>query len=298
MVIENPSALFLFIPVLLFYLFSAEKSSFNNCTEVFQGRKSLLSLAGRSLYILSISLVIFALSSPSIRNEKTRYLSPGEDYFFILDVSPSMSVRDMDGIPRIDAAKKIIADFRKVRANDCPGLILFSDEAFLSVPPTPDLNWFDRAVKDASVIYPDRGTSVGNAAALAVFYLKKSVHENRIAILLSDGISNTGTVSPGTAADAAAENRIKIYTVSIGASADETVLEMLSSATGALHFRAENKKELEYAFSFIGSLEKRERITEKVVELESLRDLLVLAAFISAVVSLFIRIIVLRELFL
>ncbi len=278
MIFQNPSAFLLFIPLAAIFLFFRGKKR-NYIVHSFKTDRLILPGISTFLYLCCVLFIITALSSPSLRQEKTKYITPGENYFFILDVSPSMAVNDIDGKRRIDAAKEIIKGFRKTRANDYPGLILFSDEAVLSVPPSPDINWFDNAVSDADVVYPDRGTALGDAAALAVFYLRKSAAENKIAVLLSDGISNTGTVSPQTAARAASESGIKIYTVSVGSdSIDNDILKMTASETGALYFNGESINELEYAFSFIGSMEGRERISEKVIDFVNYRDVFIKAA--------------------
>ena len=302
MLFENMSAFLLIVPLAVLYLFSFKRSNdFYMYSFITERKGFFLSRFSSFLYLLSMILVVAALSGPSFRTEKIRYLSPGDNYFFILDVSPSMSVSDIDGIRRIDAAKRIIENYRKTRGNDYPGLILFSNEAFLAVPPSPDIDRFDEAVGNADIIYPDRGTAVGDAAALAVFYLKKSVSEDKIGILVSDGVSNTGSVSPEAAAEKAAENNIKIYTVSVGSAVNKgsiynaDTLEMIASETGALHFSGENMKELDYAFSFISSMEDRERISEKVITTENIGSWFSAAALICLLISLFIRIFILKE---
>ena len=305
MLFENMSAFLLIVPLAVLYLFGFKRSNdFYMYSFITERKGFFLSRFSSFLYLLSMILVIAALSGPSFRTEKIRYLSPGDNYFFILDVSPSMSVSDIDGIRRIDAAKRIIENYRKTRGNDYPGLILFSNEAFLAVPPSPDIDRFDEAVRNADIIYPDRGTAVGDAAALAVFYLKKSVSEDKIGILVSDGVSNTGSVSPEAAAEKAAENNIKIYTVSVGSAVNKgsiynaDTLEMIASETGALHFSGENMKELDYAFSFISSMEDRERISEKVVTTVNIGSWFSAAALICLLISLFIRIFILKEIML
>ena len=300
MIFQNPSAFLLFIPLAVFYHFlHGKKRDFISHPFSFKTGRLLLPGTCSILYLCSVVFIITALSSPSVRQEKTKYITPGENYFFILDVSPSMAINDIDSKRRIDAAKEIITGFRKTRSNDYPGLILFSDEAVLSVPPSPDINWFDNAVSEADVVYPDRGTAVGDAAALAVFYLRKSSAENKLAVLISDGISNTGTVSPETAAQAAYESGIKIYTVSVGPdSVDNDILKMIASETGAMYFDGESINELEYAFSFIGSMEGRERISEKVIDFVNYRDIFVKAALFCLFTAVFIKIFILKEIIL
>ena len=300
---ESPAAFLLLIPLVLLPAYGRRNRGFFIHHNEGKNRCSAGFLSGLCsvLFYFSLFIIITALSGPSIRNEKTRYLTRGDDYFFILDASPSMSVADITGMRRIDAAKKVVTDFSKTRGNDYPGLILFSDEAYLAVPPTADLNWFDEAVKRSDVIYPDRGTAIGDAVALAVFYLKKSDSDNKTGILISDGVSNTGRISPAAAARIAYENSIKIYTVSAGRKSDDAkedspdVLKQISSDTGALSFSGEDIKELEYAFSFIGNIEERERDREKVVSLESFEDLFIISGLILMILSVLIRTFILKE---
>ncbi len=299
MIIKYPAVFLLLVPVIIFYLLTLRAGNSFMVLPVFKhGKAAVLSSFASVMYFLSLLLIITALSAPSFRTEKTRYLSPGENYFFILDISPSMSVKDIDSIKRIDAAKKVIKKFRAARANDYPGLILFSDKAFLAVPPSPDINYFDSALENADIIYPDKGTAIGDAVGLAVYYLKKANSENRIAVLVSDGISNTGFISPLSAAKEAVKNNIRIYTVCAGSNAvnsTENTLEMIATETGALYFRGESINELEHAFSFISSVEERERIAEKVIKLENFSNVFIKAALILLFISFFIKAVVLKE---
>ena len=214
-----------------------------------------------------------------------------------------MSVNDLDGIRRIDAAKEMVREFREERGNDHPGLILFSDEAVLAVPPTPDFIWFDKIAANADIVYPDRGTALGDAVALAVFYLKKSASDEKIAVLFSDGGSNTGSISPEAASALARESGIKIYTVALGRDDEDKgnfrpeVLKKIASDTGALYFHGDNKREIEYALSFIGEMEKRERVSEKRVELESCAGFFMLLALICVTISVFIKTFILKDIY-
>jgi Ca-activated chloride channel family protein len=294
------------LPLLKDSLFRGRKASagFYIYTPFRSGKMNeLISMLCRLLYSVSLVLIIIALSGPSMRNEKIRYLTEGDDYFFILDVSPSMSVNDLSGVRRVDAAKKMIRKFRKERGNDHPGLILFSDEAVLAVPPTPDFSWFDKIADNADIVYPDRGTALGDAVALAVFYLKKSSSDEKIAVLFSDGGSNTGRISPEAASVIAKESGVKIYTIALGRDLVDKgnfrpdVLKKIASDTGALYFHGNDTGEIEYALSFIGEMEKRERVSEKRVELESRAWFFMLLALIFAAVSVFVRTFVLNDIY-
>ncbi len=245
--------------------------------------------------------IITALSAPSFRVEEERYLTPEKIIFLYSMFLPACPLQMWTGKRRIDAARDIISGFRKTRGNDYPGLILFSDVAFLSAPPSPDFRWFDNTLENADIVYPDRGTAIGDAAALAVFYLRKSLSDDKIGIIISDGVNNTGRISPHTAAEAAAENGIRLYTVSVGSDSQaqtdegENVLKMIAEKSGALYFNGKDMKEMEYAFSFIGNMEERERHVEKIVRLERFSTVFIAAALICLLISVFVRQAVLRE---
>ncbi len=301
----NPSAFILLIPlaVLIMYKKNLLNSLFHVSEKMLPQRQPAgfyFDLFSKTLFLLSIVTLITALSSPSLRSEKKRYLSSGNDYFFILDVSPSMSILDSGGRKRIDTAKEMILKFREERGNDCPGLILFSDEAFLSVPPTPDYRWFDEKLKSADIIYPDRGTALGDSVALACFYLRKNIGGEKFAILFSDGGGNTGSFSSEAASEIAFDYGIRIYTIAMGSGLSDAnyqpeQLRKIASLTGGLFFEGDDAESLESAVSFIGRIEKRERTVEKVIVFESRTDLFLIAGFIFLFLSLCIRSVVLRD---
>ena len=57
------------------------------------------------------------------------------------------------------------------------------------------------------------GTAVGEGLALAVERLRRNPAKSKVAILLTDGVSNAGDISPSQAAEIAAALNLKVYTV-------------------------------------------------------------------------------------
>ncbi|HHH55137.1 MAG TPA: VWA domain-containing protein [Bacteroidetes bacterium] len=122
------------------------------------------------------------------------------------------------------------------------------------------------------------GTAIGNGLAAAVNRLKDSKSKSKIIILLTDGVNNTGYISPQTAMDLAKNYGIKVYTIGVGTNGvarspvsrqfgqmifgnsrveiDEKLLTEIAKATGGLYFRAKNQEELKKIYDYIDKLEK------------------------------------------
>lgn len=67
------------------------------------------------------------------------------------------------------------------------------------------------------------GTNIGDALALGVGRLLQSLAKNKVMILMTDGVSNVGAMTPLQAAEMAAEQKIKIYTIGIGGARDARI---------------------------------------------------------------------------
>ena len=113
---ENPAAFFLLllIPILyiLRYLKIFNKITFPAVLSDWEGRqfewkghpqKFLSALAG-IFFTAGFLISVCALAAPVISNQEKVYTSLGTDIVFVVDTSPSMSAKDMDGAQRLDAA--------------------------------------------------------------------------------------------------------------------------------------------------------------------------------------------------
>ena len=70
-----------------------------------------------------------------------------------------------------------------------------------------------------------RETAIGDAIGLAIKRLKERSANSRVLILLTDGANTAGEVNPRKAAELAANQGLRIYTIGIGA--DEMVISSL-----------------------------------------------------------------------
>ncbi len=307
-------ALLLLLPLLLLRRRTGTSGSIAFPTLSFFGRfaKSPRSLAGRLgplCAALAAGCVILALAQPRWRLEYDENKVSGIDIMIACDLSGSMGLRDMsfavrgdDGRParqvvdRLTAAKHVISGFIAGRPNDRIGLLAFAGRAKLCSPLTLDhsiLNYilnrfylaepggFGREPKPG-FIEPD-GTAIGTAIAGAATRLEERKEtKSKVIILVTDGVNNSGSISPVDAAKQAARLGIRIFTIAIGKDErlsrytadvdvfDEETLREIASTTGGRFYRAGSGAQLRKAFDSIDRLEKTDATRRKLVSYEAL----------------------------
>jgi Ca-activated chloride channel homolog len=277
-----------------------------------------LDLISHLLFWGGFVLLVVALAGPG-RVEKERiYLTRGIDIVFVLDESPSMAAQDFYPNNRFDTAREVIKTFIRSRENDPVGLVVFSDDAALKVPPTLDYSAYLRAVDDLALMSLGKGTAIGMGLAVAALHLKGSSAQEKIIILLTDGENNAGEITPESAAEIAGSLGIKIYAIGVGGEGavpgeyrdpesgktfrgifsgtyDEELLQKIAEATGGRYYSASTPGALETVFRSIDSLAVTEkRIKVKIETVPAYRIFLLLGA-VSILLYLVVRKALLRE---
>ena len=168
-------------------------------------------------------LAVVAAARPQFVGEPVALPMTGRDLLLSVDLSGSMEEQDFqlngEWVDRLTALKSVATDFIERRVGDRVGLILFGREAYLQAPLT-----FDRAtvstLLDESVIgLAGKETAIGDSIGLAIRTLEDAGVEQgrRVLILLTDGANTAGAVEPRKAAELAAQRKLVIYTIGIGA---------------------------------------------------------------------------------
>lgn len=236
------------------------------------GRIGLLSLV---LFFLALASGIIALARPQIVNQLDYTTSSGVDIVIAFDLSGSMTTTDMQingrAATRLDVAKAVITDFVGKRSNDRIGIVGFAGRPKMFSPLTLDHNIVqDHITRFSPSLISAPGTAVGSAIAAASSRLEERKDtKSKVIILVTDGASNVGALSPMEAATLAHKLNIKIYTVAVGTSRglsikdmgeefDEETLKAISKLTGGEHFRAKDTQMFIDAFDSIDRLEKSE----------------------------------------
>lgn len=250
-------------------------------------RSSAKAVLRHSLFafrVIAVSFLIIALARPQSRSSYKNVSTQGIDIVLSMDISASMLAQDFKP-SRIEASKEVAINFIDMRPNDRIGLVIFSGESFTQCPITTDhaiiKNMFS-AIKTGMV---QDGTAIGMGLATAVSRIKTSDAKSKVIILLTDGVNNSGAVSPETAAEIAKTFGIRVYTIGIGTMGkayspvaiypngqyeydfvdvkiDEGMLTRIAESTGGKYFRATNKQKLQEIYKEIDKLEKT-KIEEK-----------------------------------
>ncbi|MCP5515584.1 MAG: VWA domain-containing protein [Spirochaetales bacterium] len=229
-----------------------------------------------AIRILAFGILIVVLARPQSANEWEQVNSEGIDIVMCMDISGSMQARDFSP-NRLDAAKDVASQFINGRPGDRFAIVVFSAESFTQCPLTSDKATVLNLMREIKFGMVDDGTAIGMGLATSVNRLKDSKAKSKVVILLTDGVNNSGMISPLTAADIASQYNIRVYTIGVGTTGtapmpvntvfgtqlqdvkveiDEDVLRKIAEKTGGQYFRATDNAKLAEIYKEIDKLEK------------------------------------------
>jgi Ca-activated chloride channel family protein len=280
------------IPIIWLYIRREKKSKpavrFSDISVIEKLPRSFFLKARHSLLILrlvGVGLLIVALARPQKGRSDEEITTEGVDIVLTLDISESMRALDFQPENRLAVAKKTIGEFIDKRQSDRIGLVIFASRAFTKCPLTLDYNVLHTFLDDITFSDISFQTAIGTAIATAANRLKDSQAKSKVIILATDGANNSGDIPPITAAKAAAELGIKIYTIGIGkegqvpmpvqmqnpftgevfsqvqmvqSDLDEKTLQTIAETSKGQYFRATNPEKLKEIYDQIDKLEKTE----------------------------------------
>jgi len=247
------------------------------------------------LLALAALILSIALAGPRTGDATTRISREGIAIAMVVDRSSSMQARDfVEGDQSIDRLAVVKQTFRRFvvsdedqpgRPDDLIGLVAFARYADGLCPLTLDHGNLITILDDLEIVSErdEDGTAVGEGLALAVERLRRHPARSKVAILLTDGVSNAGDIEPMQAADLAARHGIKVYAIGAGTTGyapfpfsdlrgrtflrrayveiDKRTLEAIAERTGGRYFHAADAEGLSRVISEIDQLERSE-ITE------------------------------------
>lgn len=220
---------------------------------------------------IGFGFLIYGLARPQTTATSHESFTDGIDIIMTLDCSSSMLNTDFSP-NRFEAAKNIGAEFLRGRTNDRVGLVVFAGESFTQCPLTIDHQRIDELLLNLKIGILEDGTAVGMGLATSIKRLQDSNSKSKVVILLTDGVNNTGDISPTIAAKLAKELGVKVYTIAIGAKyttdlfgqkrkntdLDIETLKVIAQNTGGQFFWAENNDALTSIYEEIDTLETTE----------------------------------------
>lgn len=264
-------------------------------------------LSNLPLYLkaITLALLIIALARPQKNLGKTIKSADAIDIAISLDVSSSMLAKDFTP-DRIGAAKRISKSFVEKRESDRIAFVIFSGESVSQCPLTLDKDALKRSIDYANVGSMEDGTAIGMGIASAINRLKESAAKSKVVILLTDGVNNTGAISPKQAVEIAKTLGVKVYAIGVGSigfapypvqtefgiiekeikvEIDEELLKEIADSTGGKYFRATSDNSLAEIFDEINKLEKTKiEFTEYTLKKE-LFQYLVMSAFLIFLIA-------------
>jgi Ca-activated chloride channel family protein len=248
------------------------------------------------LPIVAAALMIVGLARPQRTHSRTEVTAKGIDIVLGLDVSGSMQALDFVvnnyRVNRIAVVKSVVSKFIDERPNDRIGLIAFAAYPYLVSPLTLDHDWLLQNLERVNIGISDDGTAIGSAIAAAVNHLRTTTAKSKVVILLTDGVNNSGRISPLAAAEAARALGVKVYTIGVGVRGkapipardkagrihvimanvpvDEETLQAVASETGGRFYRATDTDSLRKIYEQINRYETSAQTVQKFEHVEEL----------------------------
>jgi Ca-activated chloride channel family protein len=254
----------------------------------------------------ALCLMIIAMARPQWGTRQVSVLTEGINIVLAVDMSESMAALDFKYkgriVNRLEAIKGVIQDFITKRSGDRIAMVVFGTHAYTQLPLTRDYNTIASMLERLQIGAAGPNTAIGDAIGISLKRLEDVGSKSNIIILLTDGQSNSGELSPQIATDVAVQKGIKIYTIGVGSRGqvpflikdpvfgeryvqqqvdiDEDTLKDIAAKTGGLYFKAENTEGLQKIYNTIDSLEKTEVKTQTFAEYNELYRYLLIPAFI------------------
>jgi Ca-activated chloride channel homolog len=299
----NALFLFLLIPILVFIYYKYNSNKKESIIK-FSTLKIIKKIDTKSnlirkhipflLIIIVLSLIIIALANPQIitmGSEKVINLG------IVLDGSESMAATDYEPT-RLDAAKRaIISLVTKTGETNNVGVVLFETGAGTISYLTPVKQ---KTLDSISSIQQGTGaTAIGDGLSLGIDMVSSILDKKRVIILLSDGIHNSGLVSPEQATQYAILNNVQVHTIGIGsnepvylrddiygdpqyAELDEQTLQQIASSTGGNYFKSLDEEALNEILLELNT------DLEYETELSTIRDWFIGSAIIILLIDIYI----------
>jgi len=241
-----------------------------------------------ALSATAIVLVAIALARPLRGSVETSSQTEGVDIVLLIDRSGSMRHEDLEeGTSRLEVVKSVVRDFAVRRMTDREGaadnvsLVVFSAYPRLLCPFTLDVDAITGFLAELKPVEnrAEDGTGIGVGLAKAVAVLRENESKSKVVVLLTDGENNIDLITPIAAAELAAQEKVKVYTVFAGRyefgydlfgnlqrsqrEIDTTELEQIAHMTGGRFYRARDRRDLEKIYAEIESLERTKRIERR-----------------------------------
>lgn len=254
---------------------------------------------------ITLSLIGVALAGPAVSQTSERVVRGGLDIMLLVDASRSMLAEDLDP-NRFEAAKRLAERLVRARPDDRFGLMVFAARSTIQCPLMSDHEAFRARLRRVSLFDREEGTALGAALVDALRYLKSTARGPRAIVVLSDGASNAGEITPETGTAIAAAMDVRVYAVGLGGreparypsefgfvevtlSLDEAVLQRLASTTDGVYIPPDAATEADRLSAELDRIEAPVGLTTVETSWASAADRYLFVALIFLLVELLLR---------
>ncbi len=198
MTLLYPSFLWLFIPIVLFF--------------ISQKQKNLLVVT----HLLILALIIVTLSRPVIEEGLQESSIEAKDIIIAMDVSFSMKAKDI-APTRYDFAKETIDAFLASNTKDNIMLVAFTSNPLLLSPPTTDHVLISQALQS---LRPEYILTKGTSLKKLFEKLSSMSHTDKTLILMTDGGEE---ISAKILAEQLQQSSLSLITLALGTTQGSTI---------------------------------------------------------------------------
>lgn len=209
------------------------------------------------LSLISICMIVLALSQPVRLGEKLPVSPEPLDIMLIIDTSVSMVLRDYqlngERVNRMTMTQALLDRFTRKYSGRRIGLVVLGEQPHILLQLTKDKALVRHYLHRLKPAIGGRLSSMGDAAAITAEHLKNNNNAASTAmILISDAVTPFGKLSPIAGAKRAADAGVILHTIAMGSKngpqsqlsellyepADTHLLKQMAEITGGKSFHA------------------------------------------------------------
>jgi len=250
------------------------------------------------LFYIALLVLVFMIIGFANPHIPLKQAKEGVNVVLVMDISGSMQATDYQPT-RLEAAKRsaeILLD--SLEEKDHAGIITFESGATTAAYLSP---YKEKVIEKLRSIAPREGkTAIGDGLSLGIDMATSIPKKKKVVILLSDGVSNAGVISPAEGVAFAKANDIQVYTIGMGsedqvvlgydwfgrpqyAELDEETLKAIAQETRGNYFKSVDDKTLNEIYKNISQDIEREK------EETNIKDWFFITSMITFLAYLYLR---------
>ena len=271
-----------------------------------------------ALFIIAYMFLIIAMADPQIGQTVEEVKREGVDIIVAMDVSLSMMAEDISP-NRLEKAKYEVSKLIDILEGDRIGLVAFAGMAHVQCRLTLDYSAAKLFLRLMDVnLIPQPGTAIGDAIRESMKAFNQKERKHKVLILITDGEDHES--KPIEAADEAAAEGIKIFTIGLGSpqgvpipiydrygnpagfkkdrdgnvvttKLDVTTLQTIAfNSGGEYYISSAGETELRKIYEKVNEMEKKELTSKQFSQYEDRFQIFIILALVVLIIETFLPI--------